>query len=119
MNRRSLLAPNNKKGDIAITILVIGVFAIASFAIISFIFSDNSYGKSFVGISVMQKINADIDEYNFYKNNEVDMAAVDSEFTFIEENNKKYLYQVQLGHDFFGNEEGLLFSVQYPVSKSP
>lgn len=102
---------SNKKGDIAITILVIGVFAISSFAIISFIYSEFTYGNNFVGISVMQKINADIDEYKFYENNGVSLDAIDSEFSFVEEGGIKYLYREKI------KKGKLLFSVQYPVRK--
>jgi len=105
--------PNGKKGDISITILVIGVFAISSFAILSFIISDFSYGNNFVGISMMQKINADIDEYKFYKNNKILTEVINSEFSFIEEGGTKYLYKEKIKKD------KLLFSVQYPVGKSP
>jgi len=115
---KSKLIQKNKKGDVAITILVIGVFVISTFAILSFVLSEFSYGNSFVGISVMQKVNAAIDEYNFYKNNGVSSEVIDSEFNFISENNIKYLYYEEKKINWIGKNNGLSFSVKYPVSKS-
>lgn len=109
---------SNKKGNISITILVIGVFAISSFAILSFIISDFDYGNSFVGVSVMQKINAGIDEYKFYQKVGVPIEKIDAEFDMISEGGIDYLYYEKKNSGWLDNKEELLFSVQYPLRKS-
>ncbi|GAI63275.1 unnamed protein product [marine sediment metagenome] len=58
----------NKKADIPVTILVIGVFAICALAIVSFLSSSFNFSHSFTGISEMEEMNSKIDEYYFYKN---------------------------------------------------
>ena len=56
-----------KHGDIPITILVLGTFAVCSLALLSFYATNVSVGKSFVGIDLMEKMDSKINEYNFYK----------------------------------------------------
>jgi len=57
----------NKKGDIPVTILVIGVFLICTFAILSFKFvsikSTNGLSES---IEAMEDMNSEIQKYYFY-----------------------------------------------------
>jgi hypothetical protein len=52
---------NNRRGDIPITILVIGIFAVCTLAILSFISSTISLRNSFVGIDLIEKMNKDIE----------------------------------------------------------
>jgi len=46
----------NKRGDISITIFVIGVLAICTLAIFSFYFSDRSVKSSFSSVDVIEKV---------------------------------------------------------------
>ena len=52
----------NKRGDVPVTILVIGVFVVCTLAIFSFIHSSLVVNKSFVGIDLMEKANIDIEQ---------------------------------------------------------
>lgn len=74
----------NKKGDIPITILVIGVFAICGLAIFSFYISDSKIKEDFVNTELIEKINSFAEEIAFYKNLGKDpmqeMEIFDSEF---------------------------------------
>ena len=54
----------NKKGDIPVTILVIGVFIVCTLALLSFFVSMNVIKKSFVGISLVEKANSQIEKNN-------------------------------------------------------
>ena len=54
----------NKKGDLPLTVLVIGVFAVCTLAIISFIYSSFLLHKSFVGTDIMEKANIQIESHN-------------------------------------------------------
>jgi len=58
----------NKRGDVPITILVLGTFVICSLALLSFFVSNLTISNSFENIDLMEKMNSKINEYNFYKN---------------------------------------------------
>lgn len=59
----------NKRGDIPVTILVIGVFAICTLAILSFSIIDNKSREGFTEvIEAMEEINSEIEKYHLYKN---------------------------------------------------
>lgn len=101
----------NKKGDIPITILVIGVFAVCGLAILSFLNSTIQIKNSFFGIDLMEKINLQIEEYAINKN----LTNLDVKI----ENGEKFLYQErnitklspELG--FHWLKEKSMFSVKY------
>lgn len=57
----------NRKGDIPITILVMGVVAICGLALLSFFSSSFKLEQSFTNVPVMEELNVKIAEYNFYK----------------------------------------------------
>jgi len=109
----------NKKGDVAITILVIGVFAVCSLALLTFFISDFRNSNSFVGLDLMHKLNAQIDEYNFYKSQGISESDLNKIFEFKYEGDKKSFYlekSVSQGSFFNGKKEVILFSVKYEVS---
>jgi len=59
----------NKRADIPITILVLGVVAICGLAILSFIVSSKVNVKSDdLGLEVFEKLHADVEKFEFYKN---------------------------------------------------
>ncbi len=98
------------------TILVIGVFAVCSLALLTFFISDFKTSNSFVGIDIMQKMNAQIDEYKFYQSQGVSDEKIQSYYRLIEEDGRKYLYLEKYSSGIFGKEQKLLFSVRYPVA---
>jgi hypothetical protein len=51
----------NKRADITVTILVIGVFMVCTIALISFFQTNVKIGNSFVGLDLMEKMNSDIE----------------------------------------------------------
>ena len=61
---RKILDNKNKRGDIPITILVIGVLVVCTLAILSFIKSDIEVKKSFSGVDVLEKANMNIERGN-------------------------------------------------------
>lgn len=109
----------NKKGDLPVTLLVIGIFALCGFALLTFFISDFKTSNSFVGVSVLQKVNTNADEYLFYKNNGASDETLRQRFKIIEEYGRKYffqeIYQDQGGILGFGGKPVLLFSVKYQV----
>ena len=54
----------NRRGDVPVTILVLGVFVVCTLALVSFINSDRNSEKSFIGIKVMEEANINIEKYN-------------------------------------------------------
>jgi hypothetical protein len=54
----------NRKGDLPVTILIIGVFGVCTLALLSFLYSSYQVHKAFVGIEVMEKANAQIEQDN-------------------------------------------------------
>tara|TARA_Y100000310_G_C20402871_1_gene678249 strand:+ start:179 stop:538 length:360 start_codon:yes stop_codon:yes gene_type:complete len=56
----------NKKGDISIIILVIGIIAICFLTIFSFIKAGNNVEESFVGIGLIETMNSIEEEQDFY-----------------------------------------------------
>jgi len=109
----------NKKGDIAITLLVIGVFGVCSFALLTFFISDFRVSNSFVGIEQMQKLNSQIEAYNFYKVKGVSQNNLNFIFkkTLFTKGNQKYFYSEIDYNKFEWNKLGFkkvpLFSVRY------
>jgi len=60
--------PRNKKGDIPIVVLVIGVIAICVLAIVSFSVVVFTLDNTFYGVNSMEKVNSLVEKYSFYKN---------------------------------------------------
>ncbi len=87
----------NNRGDIPITILVIGVFVICTLAILSFFVSSINLRNSFVGVDIIEKVNGVIEKSQF-DNEEL------NDFYF--ETNKTRL-------PFDWREDELLFSIKY------
>ncbi|MFH1326602.1 MAG: hypothetical protein ABIH59_00555 [archaeon] len=64
LNNRNHL---NKKADVTVMILVLGVFAICVFAILSFIIGSSKTQDSLNGVEIVEEVNSKIDQYYFYK----------------------------------------------------
>ena len=105
-----------KQGDVPITILVIGVFGVCSLALLTFFISDFKISNSFVGLDVMEKMNAQIDEYNYYELRDIPIDKIQTYYRLIEEDGRKYLYLEKYSSKLFSEEETLLFSIRYPVA---
>lgn len=58
----------NKRGDISITILVIGVFVVCAFAIIAFIIYKPSTSNGFVNANLFEDLYSQVENYYFYLN---------------------------------------------------
>jgi len=89
----------NKRGDIPVTLLVIGVLVVCTLALLSFIKSDNQVKKSFKGIEVMEKANIEIEEGNL-------------NHYYLEKKNKKIVPSFSLNWI----KEKVVFSVEYNPS---
>ena len=63
-----LMNKKNKRGDIPITILVLGVLFICIIAIISFYISDSNIKGNFNSISLIEKASVIKEKISFYRN---------------------------------------------------
>ena len=109
----------NKKANIPITILVIGVFALCALAMFTFFVSDFKIGNTFVGLGIMESVNAQLDEYYFLKEKGMDDETLAILFNVTEQDGKKYINS-ELSYEtfsFFGEDkQTVLFSVMAPVN---
>lgn len=109
----------NKKGDIPITILVIGVVAVCALALLSFLSSSFNIGQSFAGVALMEEMNSEIDQYYFYKNMGLSEDRINEILDIKEDSGRKYLYleenktSFRLGFPL--KKEEFLFSVEYLI----
>ncbi len=69
------LFPRSRSADIPITILVIGVLLICSIAIVSFFMSTIKARNSFVGINLMEQMDAQIERTYFDKGTGISYAG--------------------------------------------
>lgn len=52
----------NKRGDITVTLLVLGVLAVCAFALITFFISSANLSKDFKGVGFIEKANQDYEQ---------------------------------------------------------
>lgn len=68
----------NKRGDLPVTILVLGVFAICTLALLSFFYSSYQLHKSFVGVEIVENSNIQIEKdslNHFYDEEKVNVLS--------------------------------------------
>jgi hypothetical protein len=110
----------NKKGSLPIILLVLGVFAVGSLALLSFIVADFKTTNSFVGVGVMKSLNEDLDEYAFYNAQGVLQEDLMKWYNLTEEGNSLCFYvedKTQRAFKLTGEGDKILFSVKYCVPK--
>jgi hypothetical protein len=61
MNRKFM---NDKRADITIAVLVLGVFAVCTLTLISFYYSSFMIRDPSLGLDVMEEMNSQIEKYN-------------------------------------------------------
>ncbi|MCA9487420.1 MAG: hypothetical protein KC516_00485 [Nanoarchaeota archaeon] len=93
----------NKKSNIPIIFFVLGVFLVCSFALLTFFISDFQLSNSFVGLSVVENLNYNLEEYNFYVNQNILLTRVDEFLNVSSDAVGRYLYgeKVVKGERFF------------------
>ena len=117
MNKK--ISSINKKGDLPVTLLVIGIFAVCAFALLTFFISDFKISNSFAGPNKMMNINAYADEYMFYKNAGMSDDKLKSLFNITTEYGRDYfednVTDIKGGIWIFGGKKVLEFSVKSQV----
>lgn len=75
----------NKRGDIPTAILVLGAFAVCTLALISFYASSIFVENNFFGLDLVEKMNSQVNEYNFYNSKNLNGEEI-REILLLEEN---------------------------------
>nr|MBI4156894.1 hypothetical protein [Candidatus Woesearchaeota archaeon] len=87
----------NNRGDVPTAILVLGTFAVCALALVSFFASSLFVENTFFGPELVEKMNSNVNEYNFYKSQNLNGEEI-REILLLEEN-------------FYINEEGKYFEI--------
>jgi hypothetical protein len=89
----------NKRGDLPVTILAIGVFVVCTLALLSFMYSSYKLNKSFSGVKLIEEANA-----------RIEMGGLNS--FYIDKKVDKFSPGFEEG-DFSLFKEKIVFSVEY------
>lgn len=73
---KSILRIKNKHGDVPVAILVLGTFALCALALLSFYISGIFIQNTFFGPSLVEKMDSNINEYNFYKSKNLNAEGI-------------------------------------------
>ncbi len=100
-----------KRGNVPVTILAIGIFVVCVLAIISFIVANVHTRDDFLVVKYMEKINAEIEDYETYQ----DLGRVKSKVNL---NGKTVIYQEheETTGFLFWTKKRIAFSVEYPIN---
>ena len=60
-NKRTSILKKNKRGDVPVTILVLGVLAVCALAMLTFIQSERGVVKSFVGVDILEQAHIQVE----------------------------------------------------------
>ncbi len=99
MNGKIINKRMNKRGDLPVTILVIGVLVVCTLAFVSFLHSSSKVGKVFQGIDLIEEANAKIEAGNL-------------DTFYIEKKVNKFSPSFE-GEDFSWKKEKIILSVEY------
>ena len=92
----------NKRADIPVTILVLGVFTICALALLSFYYSGLKVKDSFENVAIMEEMNSQIEKYNFYLDVDLSKGELKDIFDIRPDNGGRYYIYLEK------NEVGLL-----------
>src|SRR3989344_655614 len=110
----------NRKGDVPTAILVLGTFVVCALALVSFFASSILVETTFFGPDLVEKMNSQVNEYNFYSSKNLNSEEI-REILLLEENfyineEEKY-FEINKSDEAFWywKDDKFLFSVKYYV----
>jgi len=119
-NSESRKPLRGRKGNVSIVLLVIGIFAVCSLAIVTFFISNSKVNNSLEGIMDIKEMNSAINQYTFYINQGVSEEKAKSFFDVrLNDFGEEVLFfekkDTRWSLDFSNNfeEEYVVFSVEY------
>jgi hypothetical protein len=95
-NKRASILKKNKRGDVPVTVLVLGVLAVCTLAMLSFISADRNSQKSFVGVEILEQAHIKVEMNGLQK--------------FYEEETKTS-FKIRIGGKWI--QKKVIFSVEY------
>ena len=105
----------SKRADVPITLFVIGVFLVCSFALLSFLSAELNANNSFAGLKELDDLNSKILLHEFLISKGIDRTVVLKRLDAKEDEGQSFYYEERKGNTLFGKEKNLLFSVQYLI----
>lgn len=99
----------NKKADISITILVIGVFLVCVIVLSSFYFTGLGTEEVLSISTFMEEMNSQIERYNLYKNLQFSDEEIKEILDIRTDSNGDYLY--------IEGQKGKIISIKYYLRK--
>jgi len=109
------LIMKNKKGDVPITILVIGIFALCSLALFTFFIADIKTSNSFVGINELGKLNIKLNNYEFLKAQGGSLEKIENNLGVVLIDGEKYFVMEKKRTSQFWGKNDLEFYVRYKI----
>lgn len=112
----------NKRGDISITLLVIGVFAVCTLAIVSFLLQNQISQGGFADIETMERLFSQAEDFYFHVNSGLTAEEAAERIGAEIQDGQLILTAEQKESEFFGfltgKEPKTVLSVQYAVDLS-
>ena len=110
----------NKRADIAITILTIGVFAVCALALISFILYTNNFWSGYVNTDIFENLSSSLENYYLYVNSGLSPQQAAQNVGGQIQNNQLILnteqkYVPDILGPIFGDKTYTIISVKYIV----
>jgi len=99
-----------KKANVPVTILVVGVFVVCTLAIISFVLAKSNTGEDFIGVKLVELVNSQFEDFLVHK----DLSRVDTK-KLDDGTRVLYLEQTKTTGFLFWQKERVVFSVEYPL----
>jgi hypothetical protein len=81
----------NKKSSVPITLLVIGVFALCAFALLTFFMFEFKFNNSFVVVDFVRQANLQSEEFSYYLSKNIPEEKVLSYFPSVIKENGNYV----------------------------
>lgn len=92
----------NKKGDVTVTILVIGIIAVCFMALISFYLAELNTDKNFEGIGKIAKASSNMENYLYFGKSVINTRT---------NGDSEHIYEEKIDKGFFSSKK--VFEVRY------
>ena len=96
----------NRKSNITIAVLVIGVFLICALTLVSFFISKNRSNKSFSDVELIEEMNSQMEKYS------VDGSLTDANTKVTDEGVRVFYQERRESYGFLWAKERIVFSVE-------